>query len=229
VIRDEQQAILLFLQRVAHDQQYQRWVLFIRTNIGGVLQAKPKLQASSGQTLSHSCDPNDVSALSRRGYIEPEVEPIGKGVGVTISPQGERLIANNFVEESAPAQGPQSVIFHGGTFGNVIAGVQGPASISGSPVTQNDLGELRGLLEQLIRAIDATEAPDEAKKDAKLEVGQVALELEKSRKDPGLLRQCFQHIRLAVVAGPGLVKGGAEVLENTDRIQHAIQSLGWFP
>ena len=223
MIPEEQRAILQFLLRAAQEVRYQRWVMFIRTDFAGILRADPQAGAGAGPSLQHTCDPNDVSALSRRGYIEPEVAPTGPGVRVTITSQGERLVANNFVERPAPVPNPQSVVFHGGTFGNVIAGVQGPATISQSPVTQHASGNLRELekiLERLVHGIDASEASEADKNDAKMEVGQIALEAKKAQKNPSLIRALLDGAR----ALPSIASVSAEMAEDIEKARATVSA-----
>ncbi len=158
------------------------------------------------------------TALLGSGYIQ-ETPPVRKGSGtqVVILPLGIRVVEGGFEHMDTNPGSKQTINITGGTIGNFATAVEGNATVSGSPVHQGsaDIGEL---LQRLADSIDAAELPPDVKDDAKLEASQVALELQKNRKD---LPEIERHLSKLGT----LVAGATTVVANLDRLRDAIGAL----
>ncbi len=158
------------------------------------------------------------TALLGSDYIR-ETPPIRKGNGtqVAILPLGIRVVEGGFEHVDTNPASKQTINITGGTIGNFVTAVEGNATVTGSPVQQGspDIGEL---LQRLADSIGEAELPPDVKDDAKLEASQVALELQKNRKDlPEIERHLSKLGKLSA--------GATTVVANLDKLRDAIGAL----
>ncbi len=216
MINSEGQRILRHLNGVYEDDRLESSALFIpRTHtspasLQSIAKGRPPGVALVAEV---DCDDQEVLELIDRGYIVR-----GSGAWVRISEDGRRLVARDFADLPPAAATSQTITISGGAIGNMAVSTQGPASISGSPVTQN-IGDVRDAIAQLLAVIDRSDLPAATKADAKLEVGQVGLELEKSTKDPDRIKGYLDSIR-------DMVAGSAQVVGPLAKLVEALNSSG---
>lgn len=216
MINSEGQRILRHLNEVYEDDGLESSVLFIpRTHTSPAsLQSIAKGRPPGGAVVAEvDCDDQEVLELIDLGYIAR-----GSGALVRISESGRRLVARDFADAPPAATTGQTITISGGTVGNLAVSVQGPASISGSPVTQN-IGDVKEAMAQLLAGIDRSDLPEADKADAKLELGQVGLELEKSTKNPDRIRGYLESIGRTVA-------GSAQVVGPLAKLVEALNSSG---
>lgn len=227
-IPDHEREILEFLARLEGDARYERRAKLMKNlsgfdshGPGGLLLTTAKEPITGDAIDALQCDPGDVADLATRGYVSgvttaagPKVDPVG------LTPQGWELIERNFEELPVSAPGSQTISITGGQFGNANIGVQGSASISGSPVAQGGQ-DLRQLLDDLKRAIDESAVPEEDKTEAKLDAAQLQLELERPRKNGERILEYLKAI-------PATLKGATAVVTAVSHLEEALRSQQWL-